>query len=231
MKKSVIVISDRNAEIAPEITTILQASGLVVRSAGGWPFDHGDRAAKLVALVFQLPSNPELKVLRQIVEQARAGWPELPLIACALPAVELPARWRETIIEAGFNAAAESAAQLPALIRQLEEHEPADEPAEPFQVAPDDKALTMIDSMRRPELRGAFTLISALHGAASQSEAVSIAISGLGRLVKAQRWTIYLTQSAEPGVRLASLATRQFQEGELLSFNLKWHHELIENSE
>jgi len=230
MKKSVIVISDQNAEIAPEITTILQASGLVVRSAGGWPFDHGDRAAKLVALVFQLPSNPELKALRESVEQVRAGWPELPLIACALPTVELPSRWRETIIEAGFNAAAESAAQLPALIRQLEEQEPADEP-EPFQVAPDDKVLTMIDSMRRPELRGAFALISALHGAASQSEAVSIAISGLGRLVKAQRWTIYLTLSAEPGVRLASLATRQFHEGELLSFNLNWHRELLENSE
>ena len=231
MKKSVIVISDQDAEIAPEITTILRASGFVVRSAGLWPFDHGDATAKLVALIIQLPPTPELKSLRVMVDQVRAGWPELPLIACAVPSVELPPRWRETIVQAGFNTAAESAAQLPALIREVEEHQPAEEP-EPFKVAPDDKALTIIDSMRGPELRGAFALTAALHGAATQSEAVSIAISGLGRLIKAERWTIFLAQNnAEPGVRLTSLATREFCESENLSFDRNWHRDTLENSE
>lgn len=229
MKKSVIVISEQNAEIAPEIITILRESGLVVRAGSLWPFDHGDGLAKLVALILQLPSSPKLKSLGERLQQLRAGWPELPVIACAPPNINWPPRWREAIAQAGFNAVAESAAQLPALIREVEEHESAEEP-EPFKVTPDENALTIIDSMRKQELRGAFGLIASLHGAANQSEAVSFAISGLGRLIKAQRWTIFLIQNnAEPGVRLISLATRQFSAHEFLASDQNWHLELLED--
>src|SRR6185369_2875309 len=70
---------------------------------------------------------------------------------------------------------------------------------------------------------GAFALVASLHGAANQSEAVSLAINGVGQLIKAQRWSIFLTQNnAEPGVRLASLATRQFSEHEMSS-DRSWH--------
>jgi len=227
MKKSVIVVSDQNAEITPEITTILRESGLVVRAGGLWPFDHGDGLAKLVALIFQLPSNPTLKCLREAVEQLRAAWPELPVIACASPAAHRSSRWREVIAQAGFNAVAESAAQLPALIREVEEHEPAEDP-EPFKVAPDENAIGAIDLMRKQELRGAFALVASLHGAFNQSEAVAFAISGLGKLIKAQRWTIFLTQgNAEPGVRLVSLATKQC-EHDLFPFAQNWQGELLE---
>ncbi len=228
MKKSVIVISDRTAEIAPEITTILRESGLVVRAAGLWPFDHGDEPAKLVALIFQLPTKPELKSLHELVAQAHAAWPELPVIACALPAVDRHTRWREMILEAGFNAVAESAAQLPALVREVEEHQPAE--PEPFKAAPDENVLTIGDSMSKQELRGACALIAALHGAASQNEAVAIAIGGLGRLIKAERWTVFISQNnAEPGVRLSSLASRQFAADEFVSFDRNWQLELPEN--
>jgi diguanylate cyclase (GGDEF)-like protein len=82
--------------------------------------------------------------------------------------------------------------------------------------------------MRKPELRGAFALVASLHGAVDQSEAVSFAIGGLGRLIEAQRWTIFLAQgNAEPGVRLISLATRQC-EPDPLSFAQHWHGELHE---
>jgi diguanylate cyclase (GGDEF)-like protein len=228
MKKSVIVISSQNAEIAPEITTILRESGLVVRAGSLWPGEHGDGLARLVALIFQLPSHPELDALCKTIEQVRAGWPELPVIACPLPAANWSPRLREVIVQAGFNAVAESPAQLPALIREVEENEPAQDP-EPFKVAPDESALTAIGSMQKQELRGAFTLIASLHGAASQSEAVSIAISGLARLINAQRWTIFLTDdNAQPGVRLNPLATRHFSERQLLSFDRNWH---LESSE
>src|SRR6185295_3160974 len=137
MKKSVIVISGQNAEIAPEITTILRESGLVVRAGSLWPCEHSDGFARLVALIFQLPSNPELETLRKTIEQVRAGWPELPVIACLLATANRSPRLREVIVQAGFNAVAESAAQLPALIREVEENEPARDP-EPFKVAPDE---------------------------------------------------------------------------------------------
>jgi diguanylate cyclase (GGDEF)-like protein len=229
MKKSVIVISDQNAEIAPEITTILRASGLVVRAGSRWPFDHSDEPAKLVALIFQLPPKPVLENLRETIEQARLGWADLPVIACALPTTNRPPRWREAIVQAGFNAVAESAAQLPALLREVEETEPAQDP-EPFKIAPDDNALIATESMRKQELRGAFALIASLHEAANQNEAVSFAINGLGRLIQAQTWTIFLTQNhAEPGVRLVSLATRRFSEPDLLSFDRNWYRELSED--
>jgi diguanylate cyclase (GGDEF)-like protein len=228
MKKSVIVISDQNTEISPEILTILRESGLIVRTAGLWPFNHSEGPTRLVALIYQLPSNPKPDCLRNMVEQVRAGWPELPVIACALSAVNPPAHWRETIMQAGFNAAAESAAQLPAVLREVEEHEPADEP-EPFKVPPGERALTTIDALRKQELRDAFALIASLHHAANQTEAVSIAILGLGKLIKALRWTIFVTQDhAEPGVRLIALATRAFGEHEPLSFDPNLHLELIE---
>jgi diguanylate cyclase (GGDEF)-like protein len=228
MKKSVIVISEHNSEIAPEITTILRESGLVVRAGSLWPCDHGDGLARLVALIFQLPSSPKLKFLRETIEQVRAGWPELPVIACALPSSSRPPRWREAIAQAGFNAVAESAAQLPALIREVEEQEPADEP-ETFKLAPNENPFTIIDTIRKEELRNAFALIASLHGAANQNEAVSFAISGLGRLIKAARWTIFLTpDNSEPGVRLICHATRQFREDQLLSFDRDWHVELLE---
>jgi diguanylate cyclase (GGDEF)-like protein len=227
MKKSVIVVSDQKTEIAPEITTILRESGLVVRAGSLWPFDHGDGLAKLVALIFQLPSNPTPECLREMVEQVRATWPELPVIGCALPTPNRPPRWREVIAQAGFNAVAESAAQLPALIREVEEHEPAEDP-ERFKIAPDENALGATDLMRKQELRGAFALVASLHGAFDQSEAVSIAISGLGRLIEAQRWTLFLAQgNAEPGVRLISLATKQC-EHESLSLAENWHGGVLE---
>jgi diguanylate cyclase (GGDEF)-like protein len=229
MKKSVIVISDQNTEISPEIHTILRESGLIVRAASLWPFNHSEGPTRLVALIYELPSNPKPDSLRELVQKVRAGWPELPVIACALTSVNWPAHWRETIVQAGFNAVAESAAQLPALLREVEEHEPADEP-EHFKIAPGENALTIVDSLRKQDLRDAFALIASLHSAANQTEAASIAIMALGKLIKALRWTIFVTQDhAEPGVRLISLATRSFGEHELLSFEPNLHLELIES--
>ena len=230
MKKSVIVISDQNTEIAPEIHTILRESGLVIRAAGLWPFNHGEGPTSLVALIYQLPSNPKPESLREVVQRIRAGSPGLPVIACALTSANRPVGWRETIVQSGFNAVAESAAQLPAVLREVEEHEPADEP-EQFKVALGEGALTIIDSLRKPELRDAFALIASLHGAANQTEAVSIAIAGLSKLIKAGRWTIFVIQdNGEPGVRLISVANRAFSEHELLSFDRNLHLELIESS-
>ena len=170
MKKSVIVIADRNAEIAPEIPTILRAAGIVVRSRDPWPFDHCAAPEKLIALIYQLPANPTATNLRNSVQQLRAAAPELPVIACAQPAFDWQPRWRQMIGEAGFNAVAESAAQLPAVLREVEEQEPVEE-SEQFKVPPDANDSTAIDVLSKQELRGALTLIASLHDATNQAEA------------------------------------------------------------
>jgi len=131
--------------------------------------------------------------------------------------------------QAGFNAVAESPAQLPALLREVEEHEPVDE-QEQFKMAPAENAFATIDSLHKSQLHGACALIASLHLAGSQSEAASFSISGLGRLVRGERWTIFLApDNTESAVRLTSLATRSFSEHELLSFDRNWQLELLED--
>ncbi|HYW72597.1 MAG TPA: sensor domain-containing diguanylate cyclase [Pyrinomonadaceae bacterium] len=229
MKKSVIVISDPNAEIAPEILTILHESGLVARTADLWPGDHGAGHARLIAIVYQLAGLPAAGCLKELVQKFRAGWPELPLVACAPASVNQLPRWRETVAEAGFNAIAESAAQLPALLREVEEQQPADEP-EQFNISPAENTWELTESLPRQQLRGAFTLVASLHLAANQSEAAALSINALGRLIKAERWTIFLSQNnAEPGSRLISLASTSFYEGDELSFDQNWSVPSIEN--
>src|ERR1043166_4226911 len=229
MKKSVIVISDENAEIAPEILTILRESGLVTRTADLWPGDHSAGAARLIGIVYQLAADSAPGSLREVVQKFRAAWPELPLVACAPASVNRLPRWRETVAEAGFNALAESAAQLPALLREVEELQPADEP-EPFKISPSENTWALTESLPKQQLRGAFALIASLHLASSQTEAAALSISALGRLIKADRWTIYLSQEhAEPGLRLTPLASRSFYGGSQISFDQNWPIESIDN--
>ncbi|HYX30988.1 MAG TPA: diguanylate cyclase, partial [Pyrinomonadaceae bacterium] len=228
MKKSVIVISDRNSHVAPEISTILRDSGFIVLAEGSnkRPASITDDASSPVAIVCQLPPNLDVKRLLRLAEQTRASHPKLPLIACAETTSGGQTGWRELVAQAGFNAIADSAAQLPPLLREVEEHEPADEP-QPFKAPPDDTALTVIDSLRTPQLRGAFALTASLHLAASQAEAASFSIGGLARLVHAARWTIFVAQdNAGPGMRLASIASRSF-DLENLSFDRDWRIESL----
>jgi diguanylate cyclase (GGDEF)-like protein len=229
MKKSVIVVAERNTEIALEIPTILRESGVVVRMGDAWPFEHSAAPDKLIALIYQLPANPTSKNLRASLQQLRSDAPELPVIACAQTTVDWQPRWRQIVGEAGFNAVAESAAQLPAVLREVEEHEPVDE-SQQFKVPPDENDWTAIDLLSKQELRGALTLIASLHGAGNQAEAAASSINGLGRLITAERWTIFLVQeNVEPGRRLATLATGAFA-GREVAFNQNWQFEPLEGN-
>jgi diguanylate cyclase (GGDEF)-like protein len=229
MKKSVIVISDQ-AEIAPEILTILRESGLVARTAELWPGDHSANNARLIAIVYQLTPNVAASSLRQVVQKFRAAWPELPLVACAPPSANRLAPWQKMVAEAGFNAIAASAAQLPALLREVEELQPADEP-EQLNILLHENTWALTESLLRQQLRGAFTLIASLHLASNQTEAAALSINALGRLIKADRWTIFLSQEhAEPGSRLNSLGSRSFPCSDEMSFEEGWPPEAVEGS-
>jgi diguanylate cyclase (GGDEF)-like protein len=227
MKKSVIVIAERNTEIAPEITTILRESGVVVRMGDRWPFDHGAAPEKLIALIYQLPANPTSKNLRDSMRQLRSDAPELPVIGCAQSITNWQPRWRQMVTDAGFNAVAESAAQLPAVLREVEEHEPDNEPHQ-FKVPTEENDSTAVALLKKQELRGALTVISSLHGATNQADAASFSINGLGRLITAERWTVFLIhEHVEPGRRLATLATGAFAGSQPLGFNRNWQFEAL----
>lgn len=227
MKKSVIVITERNAEIAPEVTSILRDSGIVVRARDRWPFDHGAAPEKLIALIYQLPANPNAKNLRASLQQLRSEAGDLPIVACAQSTVDWQPRWRPMLAQAGFNAVAESSAQLPAVLREAEEHQPIDESTQ-FKAPPETKDAMAFDSLSKQELRGALTVIASLHAVTNQAEAASFSINGLARLIDAERWTVFLIQEhVEPGRRLAVVASGSFA-GRELSFHPTWQIDALE---
>jgi diguanylate cyclase (GGDEF)-like protein len=232
MKKSVIVISEKS-EISPDLLTILCDSGMVVRPHGLAADAARDQEQSLlpaVAVIYQLPVKPDTTELPKLVKQLRLTWPDLPLIACAQTDLRHKDALREIIAQAGFDALADSPAQLPVLIREVEDRENDDDPR-PFKAAREQLAFTLTDSLSKPKLRGAFALVASLHGAADQIEAASFAVSGLGRLIGAGHWTIFVTdESAGPAVKLQSLASRTFSGNETLAFDHKWHLELLESS-
>lgn len=229
MKKSVIVTGERNAEIAPEITAILRDSGILVRARERWPFNHCGAPEKLIALIYQLPANPTAKNLRATLQQLRGEAADLPVVACAQSTVDWQPRWRQMVAQAGFNAVAESAAQLPAVLREAEEQESVDESPQ-FKVPLEANDSTAIDLLSKPELRGAMILVASLHSATNQAEAASFSINGLARLISAERWTVFLIQeNVEPGRRLATVATGSFT-GRELSFSPNWQVDALEGN-
>jgi len=139
----------------------------------------------------------------------RELWPEIPLVACPT-ANSRGFKTKSKLIKAGFRAVAETTAQLPALLREVEEHPGNEEEHEPFKAAPDRNAFELPDSIRKRDLKSAFSLIATLHLAGNQKEAASLAIAGIAQMIKAQRWSIYVADnsSVRREVELELLATQ-----------------------
>ena len=232
MKKSVIVISEKS-EISPELLTILCDSAIVVRPHGlvaDAARDQEQTLLPVVAVIYQLPLKPERTELQTTLQQLRLAWPDVPVIACAQIDQHRQIGLREVVTLAGFDALADSAAQLPAVIRDVEDREKEDAPRR-VKTAREQLAFTLTGSLNKPQLRGAFAVVASLHGAANQIEAASYAVSGLGRLIAADRWTIFINDdSAPPAARLRPLATRTFSRHDPPVFDRNWHLDLLESS-
>src|SRR5947199_9876180 len=120
--------------------------------------------------------------LRQVMQSARSLWPAVPLIAC-INAAHRRHMLRQIIARADFNAIADSAAQLPALLREVEERSESGDSPRPFKHLLEQTVFALPASLRKEQLRGAFTLVASLHGAMSEADAASFAVNGLGRLI------------------------------------------------
>src|SRR5947207_5664417 len=199
MKKSVIAISDGNAEVSSELISILRNAGMAIRldrpNASGCVRDSANNdPATVVAVVYEVAPGFSSKSLREVAQSARSAWPAIPLIACLTTGLH---RWNalgQIVARAGFDAIAESTAQLPALLREVEERSESGDLPRPFRWLPEQIAFALPASLCKEQLRGAFTLVASLHGAMCEDEAASFAVSGLGRLIRADRWAIYLAR-------------------------------------
>jgi len=216
MKKHVILLAESRSEFASELLDTLNSAGIGVFSdplAGGpavYPPAGLLELQQPVALVFELPKPTTSAKLRAIVERAHESWPGIPLVACQSAGNLIESKTKRQLTKLGFRALAKSVAQLPALLREVEESPDADELPEPFKSSPDTRAFALPKSTRSQSMRDAFSLIASLHFAVSEKEAASIAVDGIAQLMCADRWTIFVTDpnTNRDKIELELLATQ-----------------------
>ncbi len=195
----------------------------------------GNAAPRLLAVLYEVPREANPDGLRLVIGQAKS-WSGVSIVACRTssdPASHSPhSPDNETLKRLGFDLVADSPAQLPALLRQVEDGAGTGELKLPegFKSNPDSHALLLPASLRSLQLRGAFALLASLHLASNQKEAAQAAVAGVARLVTADRWAIFLvTRTSSPvEVEFEPLVGRDFAEVNQLSFDEEWQRELLE---
>ncbi len=150
-----------------------------------------------LAVLFDVPAGSDLTGLQAQVAWAATVWPCVPLVACQRDAAQggphAPRRFDDsTLKRLGFHGAADEPAQLPALLREIEEHLGPDEPGARDESEPTPASLLLPEKIGTERLRAAFELVASLHFATDQQGAASAALAGLAALFPADRWTIYL---------------------------------------
>ena len=248
MKKHVILLTDADTAPAIELIESLRSAGIsvMVKDLGEtldpesvWREVPQDDSPPPLAVLYPLPDGANPQELGLIVNRVTEWWPDIPLVACRqglnAPGVrDRPRTDSQTLKRVGFRAIADSPPQLPALLRQVEDVVGTGELKLPagFKSVPDSHAFSLPDSLGRQHLRGAFALLASLHLASDQKEAGQAALAGVARLVKADRWSIFLaTQSdSAESVKFEPLAGRNFADTGLF-FDQEWQRELFGYSE
>lgn len=192
-----------------------------------------------LAVLYEVVAGASVEELHAAVTHAESVWPQVPLVACRRPANDYERRVLHIIDGAalrrlGFRAVADDPAQLPALLRKLEERGMTGE----FQAHAAGKTedeievstLTLLPAQLTPEtLRAAFELVASLHFANDQKSAAHIALAGFAALAGADRWTIYLTSEVSGGEAssLEPLAVRGLTETERAIAETDWRRALL----
>ncbi|HEY0385707.1 MAG TPA: sensor domain-containing diguanylate cyclase [Pyrinomonadaceae bacterium] len=176
-----------------------------------------------LAVLYEVMAGVDTLELHAAIEHARATWKGAPLVACRLPLPEGAGRPllqrpmdSATLKRMGFHSVADDPAQVPALLRELEERGMAGELPQPeIESARLPGTLLLPDKLNASSLRAAFELVASLHLTNDQKSAAHTALAGLAALVEADRWTIYLTTEAGgAGVNLEPLAVRGLTKSE-----------------
>jgi diguanylate cyclase (GGDEF)-like protein len=172
-----------------------------------------------LAVLYEVVPGADIVELRAAVAHAKTFWPGAPLVACrrqtnGYQSLNLRNLDGASLKRLGFRAIADKAAQLPALLQQVEG------PGVTAELKLPDKVRGTFGSGSNslPEklnvrlLRAAFDLISALHFIGDQTSAAQTAVAGLEPLVPADRWTIFLLSDAKSAAEtgLESIATHKY---------------------
>lgn len=221
MQRHVILLTDAHEAPAHELIDALSQAGVLtliegLREAGaevtvsrreierqGELLDHEEAQAP-VALLYEVSAGADLVELQAAIEHAKAFWLGTPLIACRRQSsgyhgLTLRSLDGATLKRLGFRAIADKAAQLPAILREIEGHgvtgdlKLPDIARQPAHTG----SFSLPSRLNSRGLRAAFDLVSSLHFIGDQNGAAHIALAGLPSLVRADRWTIFLVLDAK----------------------------------
>ena len=152
-----------------------------------------------IAVLYEVIPGADVVELHSAVEHATTSWPGTPLIACRRQWTGYQGQtWRSldgaSLKRMGFRAIADKAAQLPAILHEIEGHGATGDLKLPDLVSPPAKSpgSSLPAKMKASSVRAAFDLVSSLHFIGDQISAAHTALAGLVPLVNADRWTIYL---------------------------------------
>jgi diguanylate cyclase (GGDEF)-like protein len=171
-----------------------------------------------LAVLYEVVPGADIVELHAAVEHAKAFWPGAPLVACrrqmnGYQRMNLRSLDGATLKRLGFRAIADKAAQLPALLREIEGHGSTAELKLPeiFVKAVEPGSVSLPEKLNAKSLRAAFDLVSSLHFIGDQSGAAYTALARLDPLVAADRWIIYLISDTKPddGSELEAIAVRK----------------------
>jgi diguanylate cyclase (GGDEF)-like protein len=231
MSNYVVLLTDAHEAPAFELIEALRVAGVktlidglreveveaqLAREGKGAPESDTPRP---LAILYEVVPGADMVELRVAIEHAKAFWPGAPLVACrrhlnGYQTLNLRNLDGATLKRLGFRAIADKAAQLPALLREIEGHGATAELKLPERVqrGTTPGSFSLPRRLNSNTMRTAFDLVSSLHYIGDQNGAAHTALMGLEKLVNADRWTIYLLseKSAEDPSGLDRLATRRF---------------------
>lgn len=211
MSRHVILLTDAHEAPAYELIEALRLAGVntlieglrqaeVEAAVHRDPEGAGERWEQPpIAVLYEVTAGADLVELHAAIEHATTSWPGTPLVACRRQLSGFHgASWRSldgaTLKRLGFRAIADKAAQLPAILHEIEGHGVTGELRLPDIVSPPAKSVasSLPSRMKSSSVRAAFDLVSSLHFIGDQNSAARTALAGLTPLVNAERWTIYL---------------------------------------
>ncbi len=225
MARHVILLTDAHEAPAYELIEALRLGGVKTlieglreaeteaRARRPDPANVSEMWEQPIAVLYEVVPGADMVEIRGAIEQARTSWQGTPIIACRRQSSGFHGQsWRSldgaTLKRLGFRAIADKAAQLPAILHEIEGHGATGELKLPDLVSPPTKAASnsLPARLKSSSVRAAFDLVSSLHFIGDQNSAAHTALSGLAPLVDADCWTIYLfSDSKDPGTEVSRL--------------------------
>lgn len=244
MSKHVVLMAETMGAPAPALREALREAGVEVAVSAERGFEvavktepNGGNSATPLAVLYELEMEANTMQLYAVIERATLLWPDVPLVACRHYGNGQAKPGRASFDDAalkrlGFKAVAASPAQLPALLREMEERGRTGDLQLPVSIAnlADPGSLLLPRGLRNTILRAAFELVASLHFATDQKSAAQTALAGLASLIPAQRWAIYLTpeqSGAAETDKLEPLAARGLTESVREATENDWRKALM----